>query len=86
MTLKLSVAAILTAALALAQQTGITGRVTDPSKAVVGNVVVILTSDDGSKIETATNSQGIYQFPALRAALCSQNQTPSNRRNPAALS
>jgi hypothetical protein len=50
-----------------AQQTGITGRVTDPSSASVSSAAVTVTGDDGSKLDTLTNSQGIYQFPALRA-------------------
>src|ERR1700752_1291727 len=52
----------------LAQQTGISGRVTDPSKASIADGVVKATGDDGSKFATTTNAQGMYQFPALRAA------------------
>jgi hypothetical protein len=51
----------------LAQQTGIGGRVTDPTKAVVETVIVTATGDDGTKVKTVTNEQGIYQFPTLRA-------------------
>ncbi len=51
-----------------AQQTGITGRVTDPSNATIANAVVKATGDDGSQFSTTTNAQGLYQFPALRAA------------------
>jgi hypothetical protein len=51
-----------------AQQTGITGRITDPSNASVSGAMVVVTGDDGAKTETLTNTQGIYQFPALRAA------------------
>src|SRR5260370_37713182 len=57
-----------TAGLSLAQQTGITGRVTDPSEAIVAGAKVTATSDEGSKAATLTNAQGLYQFPALRAA------------------
>ena len=53
---------------AFAQQTGITGRITDPSGATVTTAIVTVTRDDGSKVETLTNAQGIYQFPTLRAA------------------
>ena len=57
----------LTAAPAFAQQTSITGRLTDPSNAVVMNVVVIASADDGTKLATQTNGQGMYQLPAVRA-------------------
>jgi len=56
------------AAVCQAQQTGITGRITDPSNAIIANVVVTATGDDGSQAKTVTNAQGIYQFPALRAS------------------
>ena len=56
------------AGLSLAQQTGITGRVTDPSNASIVAAAVTATGDDGSKFDTITNAQGIYQLPALRAA------------------
>ena len=51
-----------------AQQTGISGRVTDPSGASIPTVTVTATGDDSSKFSTVTNGQGLYQFPALRAA------------------
>src|SRR5271169_1360027 len=57
----------LAAALALAQQTGITGRLTDPSNAVMTNVVVTASAEDGTKFATQTNGQGMYQIPAVRA-------------------
>ena len=50
-----------------AQQTGITGRVTDPSNAVVASMIVTLTAEDGTKASTMTNTGGDYQFPGLRA-------------------
>ena len=65
---RLSILVILAAGLSLAQQTGITGRLTDPSNASVASAVVTATGDDGSKVQTLTNAQGIYQFPALRAS------------------
>jgi hypothetical protein len=49
------------------QQTGITGRVTDPSSALVANVTVTATAEDGTKVTAATNADGLYQFPGLRA-------------------
>jgi hypothetical protein len=50
-----------------AQQTGITGRVTDPTTSVIASAKVTATSEDGSKLQTLTNPEGIYQFPSLRA-------------------
>jgi hypothetical protein len=50
-----------------AQQTGIAGRVTDPSSATVTGVVVSATGEDGTKSTTASNADGLYQFPGLRA-------------------
>ncbi len=64
----LATLAVLTAGLSLAQQTGITGRVTDPSNATVAGAIVTATGEDGAKVATLTNQLGIYQFPALRAA------------------
>ena len=67
-----SVALLLASALcipaAFGQQTGITGRVTDPSGAVIAGVKVTVTGADDSKFTTDTNTSGVYQFPALRAA------------------
>ena len=51
----------------LAQQTGITGHVTDPSNASVAGAKVTATGADGTSVTTTTNSDGLYQFPALRA-------------------
>ncbi|HEY3840761.1 MAG TPA: TonB-dependent receptor, partial [Bryobacteraceae bacterium] len=68
MTQKLAIAFALTTGLAIAQQTGISGRVTDPSNASIDTVIVTATGNDGSKVRTVSNTQGIYQFPALRAA------------------
>jgi len=50
-----------------AQQTGISGRVSDPSNAMVTNVTVSATGEDGTKSTTTTNTTGLYQFPGLRA-------------------
>jgi hypothetical protein len=58
---------LFAAAALVAQQTGIGGRLTDPSNAALAGAVVAATGEDGSKLETLTNTQGIYQFPALRA-------------------
>jgi hypothetical protein len=65
---KLALLIALTAGLSLAQQTGISGRITDPSAASIETAIVTATADDGAKIKTISNSQGMYQFPALRAA------------------
>ena len=51
----------------LAQQTGIGGPVGDPSNAVIANVRVTATAEDGTKVTTTTNAAGQYQFPGLRA-------------------
>jgi hypothetical protein len=51
----------------LAQQTGISGRVADPSNAVIANVTVTATAEDGTNVTTTTNAAGLYQFPGLRA-------------------
>jgi hypothetical protein len=64
-TLGLAIAACLHLS---AQQTGISGRVIDPSNASIAAGVVTATGDDGSKFSTTTNTQGLYQLPALRAA------------------
>jgi hypothetical protein len=50
-----------------AQQTGITGRVSDPSNAVVAGVTVTATAEDGTKVTTTSNATGLYQIPGLRA-------------------
>jgi hypothetical protein len=50
----------------LAQQTAITGHVTDPTGASVADVKVTATAVDGSTTSTTTNSAGLYQLPALR--------------------
>jgi hypothetical protein len=50
-----------------AQQTGVTGRVTDPSNASVAGVKVTITGADGTAVTTTSNTDGIYQFPTLRA-------------------
>jgi hypothetical protein len=59
---------VLAAGLALAQQTTITGRLTDPSNASLSNAIVSAAAEDGTKTETVTNTQGIYQIPGVRAA------------------
>jgi len=51
----------------LAQQTGISGRVSDPSNATVANVTVTATLPNGTKVTTTTNAGGQYQFPGLAA-------------------
>ncbi|MBV8821106.1 MAG: carboxypeptidase regulatory-like domain-containing protein, partial [Acidobacteriaceae bacterium] len=68
MSKRFAITLAMSAGLALAQQTSITGRVTDPSNASVPQTAVVATSEDGTKLETVTNAQGVYQFPAVRAA------------------
>jgi len=51
----------------IAQQTGISGRVGESSNAVIPNVAVTVTGEDGTKLSTVTNATGLYQFPGLRA-------------------
>src|SRR5580700_8847457 len=51
----------------LAQQTGISGQLTDVSKAVLAAAKVTVTGQDGTSLATTTNGTGLYQFPGLRA-------------------
>ncbi len=51
----------------VAQQTGISGRVADASKAVLAEAKVTVTAADGTQLATTTNNTGLYQFPSLRA-------------------
>jgi Carboxypeptidase regulatory-like domain len=53
----------------IAQETGISGRVTEASNAVIANVAVTATGEDGTKASTTTNGTGLYQFPGLRAGI-----------------
>jgi hypothetical protein len=57
----------LSGALCLAQETGVSGKVTDPSGATIANAVVSASGSEGTKVQTVTNAQGGYQLPALRA-------------------
>lgn len=68
MTKRLATLLAVAAGLSWAQQTGITGRLTDPSNATVATAIVVATGDDGLQVQTVTNNLGIYQFPALRAS------------------
>ena len=49
------------------QQTGIAGRVTDLSGAVLPGVDVKVNALSGASFSTKTNSAGAYEFPALSA-------------------
>ncbi len=51
----------------MAQQTGIAGRISDPSQAVVAGVIVTATGANGTNETTSTNAGGLYQFPGLSA-------------------
>ena len=64
---RLLLALAITTGFCFAQQTGISGRLTDPSSATLVNAIVSARGEDGSKLDTVTNAQGIYQFPTLRA-------------------
>lgn len=58
--------ALLLAAALSAQNSGVQGVVTDPSKAVVPNATVIITNLETSvSWRAATNEQGLYLFPLL---------------------
>jgi hypothetical protein len=65
--LRLLFAAMLAGLPLLAQQTGITGRVADPSGATIASAKVTASGEDGSNFDTTTNAQGLFQFPAVRA-------------------
>jgi hypothetical protein len=49
------------------QQTGIGGRITDSTNAVIAVAKVTAKGADGTSTETLTNAQGSFLFPALRA-------------------
>src|SRR5580704_18930305 len=49
------------------QQTGIAGRVTDLSGAVLPGADVKVNALSGASFSTKTNSSGAYEFPALSA-------------------
>ena len=66
--LRFSSLAAMLASFVYGQQTGVTGRVTDGTGAVLVNARVVATESGGAKTATATNEQGIYQFAAIRAA------------------
>jgi hypothetical protein len=64
---KLAALLLMTTAITFAQQTGVTGSLSDPSGATLANAIVSATGSDGSRTQTLTNAQGLYQLPALRA-------------------
>ena len=68
MTFRVLSLTLLCAALACAQQTGISGRITDGTGAVIINAIIFATEAEGGKASVVTNSQGIYQFAAIPAA------------------
>jgi len=51
-----------------AQGTGVSGRVKDTSGGAVPSVKVTARGEDGTVFSTLSNNEGLYQFPALRAA------------------
>ena len=64
---KIAVLLSISAALCFAQQTGVSGKLTDSSGATIAGAAVSATGSDGNKASTMTNAQGLYQLPALRA-------------------
>src|SRR5450432_3301856 len=64
---KLLTVLLLCGVAAFAQQTGISGRVTDPSGAFLVTAHVTASGEDGSRFTTVTTNEGRYQFPAVRA-------------------
>lgn len=53
---------------ALAQSAAVSGRVTDPSGAVVSNAEIALIREETREVRnTASNSDGIYAFPFVRS-------------------
>ena len=65
--LRLTLCVLLSGVPAFAQQTGISGTVTDPTGAMLVSARVSAVADDGQKFATVTTNGGRYQFPALRA-------------------
>ncbi len=54
---------------AYAQQTGVSGRLTDQSGAVVVSAIVrIADTKSGAQVATLSNDQGLYTFPTLLAS------------------
>ncbi len=52
-----------------AQQTGVSGRLTDQSGAVVVSAIVkIADTKSGAQVATLSNDQGLYTFPTLLAS------------------
>lgn len=51
-----------------AQQTGINGKITDPSGAVISGANVVAKQAGGASFHSKTNSVGMYQIPSLIAA------------------
>src|SRR5580704_9522643 len=58
---------LLSCGMLFGQETGISGRVIDPTNAVLVDAKVSVAAVDGAKVATLTNGQGLYQFPSLRA-------------------
>src|ERR1700676_5256156 len=50
-----------------AQQTGISGRVTDPQGAVITSATIEVKQEGSAAFDTMTNSQGTYLIPSLSA-------------------
>src|ERR1700689_4000634 len=59
---------VVMATAANAQQTGITGKVTDPTGAVIAGASVIVKQAGGAAFTATTNGSGIYAVPSLIAS------------------
>src|SRR5260370_28941325 len=59
--------ALLSCAALFGQETGISGRVIDPTNAVIADAKVSVVALDGAKLATLSNGKGLYQFLSLRA-------------------
>ena len=77
---------LLLAAAAQAQQTAITGKITDSSGGAVGAAKVIATPKGGGPTEsTLTNGSGIFSLPrSMRRITWSASKFPVSRRLSAA--
>src|SRR5260370_17506769 len=59
---------LLSVSAAYAQQTGITGKVTDAQGAAIADAAVEVKQVGGSAFTTKTNAAGTYLIPSLSAA------------------
>ena len=64
----LLVALLLPAAAVFAQQTGVTGVITDSQGSVIPGAKVVVKQTGGSSFDATTNGQGVYVVPSVTAA------------------